>query len=106
MHRLLRRLAATVPGHCVTIFIVGGAHSATTLNWGVPVWILTVAAALISLVLFFIVTGAISTFYGLSFSNGVRRDPGLGDGDDGDDDDPDDPIIVPDTPESLYERAR
>ena len=99
MRHLWPRLAARIPGLIAFLAFMAAVRGADGYPWGMPALLVTAIAFLIGLALEHVITSAVNTYFGFTDDD---------DDDDGpdDDDDPDDPIIVPDTPESLYEHAR
>lgn len=99
MRRIWPRLAARLPGLIVFIVFVTSIRHVDGYPWGLPALLVSAIAFAIGLALEHVITHAVNAYFGFTDDD---------DDDDGpdDDDDPDDPIIVPDTPESLYENAR
>lgn len=99
MRQLWPRLAARVPGLIVFLIVVISVRHLDGYPWGLPALLVSAIAFGVGLALEHVVTHAVNAYFGFG-------DDGDDDGPDDDDDDPDDPIIVPDTPESLYEHTR
>lgn len=98
MRQFWPRLATHIPGVIVFLVVVTSVRQIDGYPWGLPALLVSAVAFGIALVLQHVVTHAVRAYFGFDEDD---------EGDDpDDDDDPDDPIIVPDTPEALYENAR
>lgn len=100
----LARLLAHVPGQMVMFGTLFMTRHVDGYPWGLPNGVALVLTVIVAVVLGHVVTHAVVAYFG--FDRPYDDDGGDGDGPDDDDDDPDDPIIVPDTPEALYEHSR
>ena len=93
------RLAARLPGLVVFILLVTTIHHADGYPWGLPILLVDTLAVAAAFALEHFTTHAINAYFGFDDEDDDDQGPD-------DDEDPDGPIIVPDTPEALFENAR